>query len=189
MTERLLLSYLTNILNRSVPFQLDFDPTITCVINDGSDLTCQDFIYQTSSLEQCNADISFNFTFTNVGFACVDISSIHVSLGPVGEALLSFDDVYNYSERELCINETWTIPDQRSNVNLCEYSSSAWSVVFDIIEFRGQHINNTIVYEWIPFSSSFVSPSLAPTIDTCKDCTLTGVVSGGKRYMNSQSFV
>ncbi len=165
---------------RSVPFKLDFESTLTCEIDDGSNIPCQDFLLQADSIKQCAANISFNFTFTNIGLACVDVGDIRVSLGPLGEALLSYDDVYTYSDRQLCVNETWTVPDRRFNVKLCEYSVNDWDIGIVIAESRGQSVSNQFIYKWIPYSSSFIAPSSAPSVDTCGDCTLTGIVSGGK---------
>ena len=110
-----------------------------------------------------------------------------MTLGPFGKSLLIFDDIYSYTERQLCVNETWTVPDRRLNVNLCEASEQPWDIVIEVDEGRGQTSNSTFGYEWIPYSSSkspsespAAHPSVAPSIDTCVDCTLTGVVSGGK---------
>lgn len=119
----------------------------------------------------------------------MEVTDIRVSLGPLGETLLSFDDIYSYQQRQLCVGETWTVPDRRSNINLCEYSINAWDIVIEVDELRGQNVTNSRVHEWTPFSKSklptsapFIYPSSSPSVDTCLDCTLTGVVSGGKRY-------
>ena len=50
-------------------------------------------------MQKCDADIAFNFTFTNVGLACIEIVNIRVPLGPLGLSLLKFDDIYGYNDR------------------------------------------------------------------------------------------
>ena len=178
---------LVTIAFSSVPFQLEFKNAPSCEINDGSGTDCQAFIYEAASIEECYADVRFNFTFTNIGLGCVDVSGVSVTLGPFGKSLLTFDDIYSYKERQLCVNETWTVPDRRLNLNLCEASEHPWDIIIEVNEARGQTSNNTYVYEWVPYSASkfpsaspVVHPSAVPSIDTCADCTLTGVVSGGK---------
>ena len=172
-----------------MPFVLSIDEQITCEINDGSDTKCQDFINVATSIDQCSADIAFNFTFTNNGLACVNVSDICAQLGPFKVTSLRFDDLYSYQERELCVNETWTVSDRRSNVNLCKQSESAWDVLIEVNESRGQRKRRRYTFEWVPFvAAKTLSPSIAPSplfsaspsIDNCQDCTLTGVFSGGE---------
>ena len=167
----------------------------TCQINDGSGTDCQGFINEAVSIGECFTDVRFNFTFTNIGLGCVDVSGISVTLGPFGKSLLTFEDIYSYAERQLCVNETWTVPDRRLDINLCETSEQPWNIVIEVDEARGQTRNNTFVYEWIPYSSSkspsaspVIQPSAVPSIDTCTDCTLTGIVSGGKSRTRLELF-
>ena len=179
----------------SFPFQLEFNNMPSCEIDDESGTDCQGFINNAVSIGDCHADVRFNFTFTNIGVGCVDVSGVSVTLGPFGMSLLAFDDVYSYKERQLCVNETWTVPDRRLNLNLCEASEQPWDIIIKVDEGRGQTSNSTFVYGWIPYSSSkfpsaspAIQPSAMPSIDTCTDCTLTGIVSGGKSRTRLELF-
>ena len=172
-----------------MPFVLSIDEQITFEINDGSDTNCQDFINVATSIDQCSADIAFNFTFTYNRLACVYVSNICAQLGLFKVTSLRFDDLYSYQERELCVNETWTVSDCRSNVNLCKQSESAWHVLIEVNESQGQQKRQKYTFEWVPFiTAKTLSPSIAPStllsaspsMDNCQDCTLTGVISGGE---------
>ncbi len=169
-----------------MPLVLDIDEEITCEIDDGSGTSCQDFINTVTSINKCNVDIAFKFTFTNRGLACVHVSDILVSLGPIGDELLSFDDIYSYQERELCVGETWTVPDRRRKVKLCKESDTAWDIFIEVKESRGQQKRRRYTFGWIPYLGSsavpYPSPTAVPTIDTCQDCTLTGLVSASKYH-------
>jgi hypothetical protein len=168
---------------------------MTCEIDDSSGTDCQDFLSRSEipASRQCNGvDIKFNYTFTNIGIACVNIVDIRTKLGRLGVKTLVFDDVYSYQDRQICANESWTIPDRRSSINLCDLSDDPLDVLIDVNEYNGRMTNLTFVYDWavdekftFPFQelSNYPSlsthPSLTPTMDTCEDCTLTGFVSGG----------
>ena len=169
------------------------------MINDGSNMDCSDFVEQAPSVQKCDADIFFNFTFTNVGLACIEIVNIRVALGPQGSSLLRFDDIYGYNDRKLCFNETWVVPDRRSNVNLCEESVDPWEINIEIYESSGQKFKEAFEYELIPFTKMMtpstmpsvqakstmpsVRPSGAPSIDVCSDCTLISIISGCECFM------
>ena len=124
-------------------------------------------------------------------FACVNIVDIKAELGPLEKVSLSFDDVYNYTERYMCSGEFWTIPDRRESVNLCKNGVDVWDITIDVDEIFGRKENMTIVYDWalsptmsptdggMPLSAPSDYPSSAPSIDFCRECTLTGIVSGG----------
>ena len=172
-------------------------------------MDCTDFVEQAPSVQKCDADIAFNFTFTNVGLACIEIVNIRVALGPEGSSLLRFDDIYGYNDRKLCFNETWVVPDRRSNVNLCEESVDPWEIIVEIYESSGQSFKETFEYELIPFTNMIapstmpsvrspstmpsvratstmpsVIPSGAPSIDVCSDCTLISVIGGCEFFMS-----
>ena len=111
------------------------------------------------------------------------MSDIRVSLGPIGDELLCFDDLYSYQERKLCAGDTWTIPDRGSSVNLCKIPDSEWDIFIEVKESRGQQKRQRYAFGWMPYAESAVpypSPTEMPTVDMCQDCTLTGLVSGSK---------
>ncbi len=150
-------------------------------------MDCNDFIEQATSVQKCDADIAFNFTFTNVGLACIEIVNIRVALGPLGLSLLRFDDIYGYNDRQICSNETWVVPDRRLNVNLCKESVDPWEIIIEVDESSGQSLKESFEYELIPFNNNTASstmpsgrPSGAPSIDVCSDCTLTSQIRGSK---------
>lgn len=179
---------------RSIPPQFTFN-NISCEINDGTGMSCENFISQAPSVEKCFADIKFNFDFTNVGLACVNITDIRVVLGPEGRSLLSFDSIHPYHQRQFCVNESWVIPDKRSNVNLCEESVDPWEISIEVFESRDQSVYHEVLFELIPLfnsdnsntpvSTAYEAPSYrpstavsqSPSIDTCRGCTLTSLVS------------
>lgn len=160
---------------------------MTCEVDDGSGTSCAKSI----SKEECIVDIKLNYTFTNVGLSCAQIMSVKAEIGSLGTEVLSFDDIYSFSERQICAGEYWTIPDRRTSINLCKEQENPWDIVLDVDEFFGTTTNLTYNYEWreylsnIPSSTLSAYPSAAPSKDTCRDCTLTGVVSGGKHVINA----
>ena len=170
-------------IHRSVPFVLGINEEITCVIDDGSGKSCQNFVNEVDSIYECKADIAFTFSFTNRGFACVYISDIRVALGPFGDELLCYDDIYEYNFRWLCPGETWTVPDRRKKVNLCKESDNEWDISIEVKESRGQQNRRRYSFPWSPYTNlavPFPAPTASPTVDTCDDCTLTGLVSASK---------
>ena len=185
---------------RLVPFELVLN-NITCVINDGSDTSCEALLGSANSA-QCINDIAFNYTFTNIGLSCVEVMEISASLGPLRDNLLDFNNIYGYQEREMCPGENWTIPDTRSSVNLCTFTEIPWDILLEFDEFYGRRTNLTFEYQWIPILETSApvvapsdspsitlsnlptnvqsnSPTASPTINTCNDCTLSGFISGG----------
>ncbi len=185
--------------NRLLPFELELD-SVACEVDNGNSVTdCKDYAPYSG---QCIVDIEFNYTFTNIGLACVHIADVKADLASLGLRTVEFNDIYSYQERQMCALESWTIPDRRSSVNFCDLSKYAFDAVIDINESQGRMANLTFFYEWVREStlspaissqpSSFPSlsnepsliptnyPSMTPTVDTCKDCTLTGIISGGK---------
>ena len=174
---------------------------MTCAIND--DLLPKDDcnVYLENGgvdlpASQCTVDIVFNYTFTNVGLGCFDIVSVKSKLGPLDSegVTVEFDDVYSYRERQICVHETWTIPDRRSAVNLCNETKDfpTWDIALNVDEFNGRTTNLASSYNWTLYQSpapSFIPPpsvspstypSQSPSTDICTDCTLTSILSGGK---------
>ena len=169
---------------RSILSELQLDE-VMCVIDDSLETNCLAFIENSvTSMEPCTVDIKFTYTFRNTGQSCIDVASIKAELGPLGKRVLDFSDTYSYQEREMCANDIWTIPDRRQSVNLCVESSATtnWNILMDVDSFSGGTINMSSNFVWSisPSISPSILPSMSPTIDTCTNCTLTGIVSGGK---------
>ena len=173
---------------RSILSELQLDE-VTCIIDDGIDddieTDCLVFIENSvTSGGQCTVDIKFTYKFRNTGRSCINVASIKAELGPLGKRVLDFSDTYGYLEREMCSNDIWLIPDRRQSVNLCEESSASttWNILIDVDSFSGGTTNMTSDFTWSisPSVSPSILPSMSPTIDTCTNCTLTGIVSGGK---------
>ena len=176
-------------------------------------IDCRTFltnITNVTMLENCEMDMEFNYTFTNVGQSCVSIEAIRAEVLPLGSQGLNLNDVYNYKEREICYGDSLTVPDRRFSVNLCEELEyiDPWEILLYVDEFNSRTKNLTFEYEWefSPTSSpqpSFtasiepsmyqsIHPSNEPSIQTtpepsakpsqynCQDCTLTGLISGSK---------
>ena len=179
-------------MNRVIPYELQIE-NVTCAIDDDLETDCLLFLENgPTSKSECTVDIKFTYQLTNIGLNCINIAKIRAKAGPLGNETLVFDDLYNYFERDLCQNETWAVPDRRSSVNLCEKlenSPSSWNIFLHIDEFYGKTANATSYFTWSfsPSLSPSSFPSLSPTIDTCTDCTLTSVISGG-RCKYSKSF-
>ncbi len=177
-------------LCRLLPFDLGIEQ-VSCEIDDDSGITCEQFLRAAEDTNECVADVRFNYTFANIGLSCVDIVAIKAELGPLGKVNVAFEDVYSYSERIMCSGEFWTIPDKRESVDLCKDGVDTWDITIDVDEVLGRTENMTIVYDW-SFSPTMAPtdggqpviapsdyPSQAPSLDICRECTLTGIVSGG----------
>ncbi len=145
-----------------------------CLI-DG--ISCATYLESDFEGKKCLVDLDFIFNFTNIGLACQDIMIIKVEIGPLGEKVIKFNDFYNHTERELCVNEEWMVQDKRLLVNVCEIEeNSLWPIRTEIEEYFGQSANNSLSYKW----EAVTAPSVSPTEYLCQDCTLAGVISGGK---------
>ncbi len=163
-----------------------------------------------ASPSRCDIDIKLNYSFTNIGLACVDIMSVVAEVGPLGKKMLDFSDIYSFQQREMCKGMSWTIPDRRRITNFCEKAlfEKSWDITLKIEEYRGRKENLSSEYIWsqnLPGSSptppsqssmqpstyptahhsSFptVDPSIAPSIDNCRTCTHTSFLSGGKNNL------
>lgn len=178
--------------DRSFPFEFQLDD-INCEINDSSNTTCRDFILAAPSWKRCTANIKFNYTFTSFGVSCIDVKNVNVDLGPEGARSVCFDDICSFQERKLCYHETVTLPDYRSNVDLCEESVEAWEIVIEINGSNGRSANMTALYDWeiVPTSSAptmsnapsvppIPQPSAVPSIDTCASCTFISMITASK---------
>jgi len=182
---------------RPLPLQVQFEAA-TCEINNSLDNEdCQTFTGQTNSTstntisDNCIVDITFNYTFTNVGLFCFEVANVKAKLGPlVGVNNLALNKYYGYGRRKICTNDSWTLSDKRLSVNLCEKTKeySTWEMVLDVYDRTGRSTNTTLGYNWIfttepsifPSTAPSIFPSTSPTFDTCRDCTLTTYMSGGK---------
>ena len=143
--------------------------SVECQIDDGSGTSCETFTTGSTPGKKCKFDVKFLFKFTNAGLACLDITAVQVNLGPLDTEMI---DVYKYTDRNLCPNESLLVPDKRSSVDLCdEGRGSSWLIRVRIDEYFGKSMNIAYRYKWEP---------PAPLPYTCQDCTLSGVVSAGK---------
>ncbi len=168
----------TILVIRSVPFQIDFTTSVECHIDDGSEARCESYKTSgTDNKQQCEFDVKFLFKLTNVGLSCQDIMAIRVDIGPLGREMIAINDVYNYTSRHLCVNETWLVPDRRSTVDLCNIEGKSWPIYIEIDEYFGKRANSTFNYKWKELGDQ---PTTSPTQYACQDCTLTGVISAGK---------
>lgn len=206
---RLIGSKLTHIfrflfwLHSDLPIELGFD-SVMCVVNDENSTDCMTYYRTITASEPCVVDLHLNYTFTNTGLPCVNVAGIKSYVGPLGESLLNFNDIYNYQERELCSGENWTVPETKFAINVCDIFDASWDVMLDIDFFDGRSGNITSMLEWqiapsaypsmssspssspsihpsmLPSLDPTLSPSSAPSIDACNDCTLTGLISASK---------
>ena len=184
-----------------LPVELEIDE-ITCQIDNGfgNGTDCNTYSRYITEPRDCIVDLIFNYTFSNVGLACVDVANIRSKLGPYNSVTVRFNDVYSYQERDICSNETWSIPHRRPYFDICQIVEDSWDIVIDIDDIDGGTTNLTSTYQWtftpsmapstsiLPSLSPSIFPSslpslvpsseqsAAPSIDTCKDCTLTGIV-------------
>ena len=157
------------------------------MIDDDFNTDCLLFLESNpTSTSQCTVDIVLTYNLTNTGLNCINIANIKADSGPLGSQVLEFDDVYSYQERDLCGNETWAVPDRRSSVDLCKDTKdeTTWNILLDIDALYGNTTNATSNFTWSisPSVTPSIQPSMAPTINACLDCTLTGIISGGKSF-------
>ena len=164
------LLFSMHLRHRILPFDL-MEDEITCEIDNGSGSDCRVFFsnltssYSNYTSENCTVDLKFNYTFTNVGLACVSIATVSANIAPLGTQQLDFNDIYSFQEREICNGEAWTVPDKRTSVDLCEVSQEldpSWDIVVDIEDFNRRIENITFAYRWNVSPTMSPQPSIAP---------------------------
>ena len=140
---------------------------VSCEI-DGLD--CNSFLGTIASLDDCSlVDITFKYTFTNIGLACVGVESINATLGPFDEPQkLSFGDIYTCQDRQICNGESWTIIDKRVSVDLCKLSQNTnpWDIMIEIGYNSNRRKELILDYEWDTYTFSTMPtsvPSLLPS--------------------------
>ena len=123
------------------------DEDVRCVIDDGSEQSCSDYIVNLpvpQTQEDCIVDLKYFYDFTNVGSICNDVDLFSVEID--GEAPKVFTPDLTSEERDFCPGEELTIPDPVPGYDIC--SLAGREVMFDI------ELNN------LPGSGSSVFPPL-----------------------------
>jgi hypothetical protein len=98
--------------------------------------------------------------------------SITAQLGPLQIQALDFSDIYSFRDRSICNGDTWTVPDRRLSINLCEMTAKPtyhhWSIAINVEEYNGRRKVLKTKYDWTYSQSVFIplTPSNSPVLKT-----------------------
>ena len=129
-------------------------------------MDCNSYAKQLDKPADCVVDLKFKYTVVKTSLGCVDIKMASGLAGPLGTATLAFEDYIECAEREMCRGDSWTIPDRRSSVNICELAvlpNNPWDLKLTVEDTRDRSISFPSVYKWDEFKIPIAPTPTAPT--------------------------
>ena len=112
-------------------FNVDMRPEVRCIIDDGSDRSCRQYIESLpapQTQEDCIVDLRFFYDFVNVGTVCDDVYLFETGID--GQDLAAFIPDFTDDERYFCPSEELSIEEPVAGYDICSFADR--EVPFDV---------------------------------------------------------
>jgi len=105
-----------------LPFYWELNSNVNCFINGCEDKSCNDYLNELKTRDECIVDVTLTYDILNTGLGCESIDRVEATIDERLKNLVPITGINSCGEKRFCPGESWKLTDDRT-IDICSLAN------------------------------------------------------------------